>query len=49
MSTTDGTMVQAAFDAATSGGLDPLVSMFAPGLEWRGRTRGRLWWRNTPS
>ena len=49
MSTTDGANVQAAFDAATSGDLEPLVSMFARALEWRGRPRGHLWWRTTPS
>lgn len=41
--------VQAAFDAAVAGDLGPLVSPFAPDLEWRGTTRGHLWWRRTPS
>ncbi len=49
MAASDGTVVQAAFDAAASGDLEPLVSLFAPDLEWRGTTRGHLWWRKTPS
>ena len=49
MTTSDGVKVQAALDAATGGDVDPLVSMFAPDLEWRGTTRGHLWWRRTPS
>ena len=49
MAASDGMIVQAAFNAATRGDLEPLVSMFAPDLEWRGRTRGHLWWRNAPS
>jgi ketosteroid isomerase-like protein len=49
MTTSDGTKLQQALDAATSGDLDPLVALFAPELEWRGTTRGHLWWRRTPS
>ncbi|MGI9079843.1 MAG: hypothetical protein ACR2GF_03330 [Acidimicrobiales bacterium] len=49
MSSTDAYRVQAAFDAAVAGDLDPLVSLFDPGLEWRGAVRGHLWWRHTPS
>ena len=49
MSTIDGANVQAAFDAATNGDIEPLVSLFAPGLEWRGIRRGHLWWRTAPS
>ncbi|HVE46753.1 MAG TPA: hypothetical protein VNA57_08415 [Acidimicrobiales bacterium] len=41
--------VQEAFDAALAGDVEPLVALFAPDLEWRGVTRGRLWWRRTPS
>jgi len=46
---TDADRVQAAFDAAVAGDVDELVSMFDPGLEWRGPTRGHLWWRHTPA
>jgi ketosteroid isomerase-like protein len=46
---TDAERVQLAFDAAVTGDLDPLVALFDPSLEWRGVTRGRLWWRRTPS
>ena len=49
VTTDDGATVQAAFEAATRGDLEPLVSMFAQDLEWRGPTRGHLWWRKTPS
>ncbi len=45
----DAYRVQAAFDAAISGDLEPLVSLFDPRLEWRGVRRGRLWWRRAPS
>jgi len=45
----DGTRVQSAYDAAVAGDVEPLVALFDPGLEWRGRSRGRLWWRRTPS
>lgn len=49
MATSDGAKVQSAFDAATRGDVEPLVAMLDPALEWRGRTRGHLWWRTTPS
>lgn len=49
MTTSDGAKVQSAFDAATRGDIEPLVAMLDPALEWRGRTRGHLWWRTTPS
>ena len=41
--------IQSAFDAAIAGDLDPLVSLLAPDLEWRGVGRGHLWWRSAPS
>ncbi|MDQ2827363.1 MAG: hypothetical protein M3Y04_10470 [Actinomycetota bacterium] len=41
--------VQAAFDAAIAGDVEPLVALFDPQLEWRGVRSGRLWWRRTPS
>ncbi len=49
MSPDDAIRVQAAFDAAVGGDVEPLVSMFDPVMEWRGVSRGRLWWRRTPS
>lgn len=49
MPDSDGSVIQTAFDAATAGDLEPLVSLLAADVEWRGRTRGRLWWRHTPS
>jgi len=41
--------IQAAFDAAVAGDLDPLVSLFAADLDWRGIERGHLWWRHAPA
>ena len=35
----DDEQVQAAFDAAVAGDVQPLVALFAPELEWRGVTR----------
>ncbi|HYX44705.1 MAG TPA: hypothetical protein VE760_06645 [Acidimicrobiales bacterium] len=45
----DAQRVQAAFDAAVEGDVEPLVALFAPDLDWRGITTGHLWWRRTPS
>ncbi|MDQ6727422.1 MAG: hypothetical protein M3066_14825 [Actinomycetota bacterium] len=45
----DAYRIQAAFDAAISGDVEPLVSLLDPRLEWRGVRRGRLWWRDVPS
>lgn len=45
----DAYRVQAAFDAAIAGDVEPLVSLLDPRLEWRGRRRGHLWWRRRPS
>jgi hypothetical protein len=41
--------IQAAYNAAIGGDLDPLVSLFDPDLDWRGLQRGHLWWRHTPA
>ncbi|MDQ6796866.1 MAG: hypothetical protein M3011_02370 [Actinomycetota bacterium] len=49
MPSTDADRVQTAFDAALAGDVEALVSIFDPGLEWRGVSRGHLWWRHTPS
>jgi hypothetical protein len=45
----DGETVRAAYGAAVSGNVEPLASMLDPALEWRGVSRGHLWWRRTPS
>ena len=49
MAGTDAQTVQSAYDAAVAGDAEMLVSLFHPDLEWRGITRGHLWWRHTPS
>jgi len=49
VSSTDADRAQTAFDAAVAGDVEALVSMLDPGLEWRGPTRGHLWWRRTPA
>lgn len=49
MSSADADRVQAAFDAAVAGSVEPLVALFDLELDWRGLTRGHLWWRRTPS
>ena len=45
----DAEIVGAAYGAAVSGNVEPLVLLLDPALEWRGVTRGHLWWRRTPS
>ena len=45
----DAETIGAAYGAAVSGNVEPLVSLLDPALEWRGATRGHLWWRRTPS
>ena len=45
----DAVRIQAAFDAAIGGDVEPFVALLAPGLEWRGVERGHLWWRSAPS
>jgi ketosteroid isomerase-like protein len=45
----DAAQVQAAYDAAIAGDLDPLVALFDPALEWRGLERGHLWWKRAPA
>ncbi|MFN2503451.1 MAG: hypothetical protein ABR540_04330 [Acidimicrobiales bacterium] len=41
--------IQAAFDAAVGGDVEPLVELLDASLEWRGMTTGHLWWRHTPN
>jgi hypothetical protein len=35
--------------AYRKGDVEPFVSLLDEGMEWRGVTRGHLWWRRTPS
>ncbi len=41
--------IRAAVDALAAGDAEPFASLFAADAAWRGVTRGRLWWRHTPS
>jgi hypothetical protein len=38
-----------AAEAFNAGDPEPFVALLDPQLEWRGITRGHLWWRRTPS
>ncbi len=49
MTATTEERVQAAYDAAVRGDVSDLVSLLHPDVEWRGTSRGHLWWRRTPS
>jgi ketosteroid isomerase-like protein len=35
--------------AFNKGDTAPLVALLHEDVEWRGRTRGMLWWKHTPS
>jgi hypothetical protein len=41
--------LRVAVEALNLGDPEPLASLFAEGAEWRGVSRGFLWWRHTPS
>jgi hypothetical protein len=41
--------LRAAAVALGHGDPEPFASLFAEGAEWRGRPRGHLWWKHTPS
>ena len=41
--------IRAAVEALAAGDAEPFASLFAEDAEWRGVTRGHLWWRQTPS
>ncbi len=41
--------IQAAVEALAAGDPEPFASLFAADAEWRGVSRGHLWWRQTPS
>lgn len=38
-----------AAEALNRGDPDPFAALIAGDCEWRGLTRGRLWWKRTPS
>jgi ketosteroid isomerase-like protein len=37
-----------AVDALNAGDSEPFAALIADDSEWRGRTRGHLWWKRTP-
>jgi hypothetical protein len=41
--------LQAAAEALGQGDPGPFASLIAEDAEWRGVSRGRLWWKGTPS
>lgn len=40
--------LRAAADALAKGDPELFASLFAEGAEWRGLSRGHLWWKQTP-
>ena len=41
--------LRAAAEALNRGDPEPFVSLFDEDAEWRGVSRGFLWWKHTPS
>lgn len=41
--------LRAAAEALNRGDPAPFASLFADDAEWRGISRGHLWWKRTPS
>ena len=41
--------LQAAADALNEGDPEPFASLMAEDSEWRGVSRGHLWWKQTPA
>jgi ketosteroid isomerase-like protein len=41
--------MRAAVDAFNKGDVEPFVALIAENSEWRGITRGHLWWKHAPS
>jgi ketosteroid isomerase-like protein len=41
--------LRAAAEALNRGDPEPFASLFAEDAEWRGPSRGHLWWKHTPS
>jgi ketosteroid isomerase-like protein len=48
MTPADVKRLEAAAGAYNRGDVEPLVALFDEDLDWRGTTRGFLWWRHTP-
>jgi ketosteroid isomerase-like protein len=38
-----------ALEAMNRGDVEPAVALLDPDVDWRGRPRGHLWWRQAPS
>jgi len=41
--------LRAAAEAMNRGDPEAFASLFAEDAEWRGPSRGHLWWKHTPS
>jgi hypothetical protein len=41
--------LRAAAEALSNGDPEPFASLLAENAEWRGISRGHLWWKQTPS
>lgn len=41
--------LRSATEALGNGNPEPFASLFAEDAEWRGISRGRFWWKRTPS
>jgi hypothetical protein len=41
--------LRAAAESLAEGNPEPLASLFAEDAQWRGVSRGHLWWKQTPS
>jgi len=41
--------LRAAAEALNRGNPEPSASLFAEDAEWRGISRGHLWWKRTPA
>jgi hypothetical protein len=41
--------LRAAAEALNRGDPEPLVALIAEENDWRGVSRGRLWWKQTPT
>jgi len=41
--------LRVAVEALNEGDPEPFASLFAEDAEWRGVSRGFLWWRDAPS
>ena len=40
--------LRAAAEALNKGNAEPFVALLAENAEWRGVSRGMLWWKRTP-